>query len=276
MTIRLALHRAGRILTSQGVPDAQLDAELLLSAMLGKQRLYMLAERDLPLDRDQASRYFALVARRARREPLQYILGFQYFMGHRFQVSPDVLIPRQDTETLCVEALARLKGGEEVLDLCTGSGAVAISLVLHCPDLFVTAADLSGRALAIARRNALRLRARVRFEEGDLFSPVSGETFDMIVCNPPYVPEGDLSALQAELHAEPTMALAGGADGLAFYRRLFAQAPAYLRDGAWLLCEMGDSQSEAVLSLAGRNFSGLRVHEDLSGRARVLSARLWR
>lgn len=274
MNIGAALRFAEERLKGKGVPDARLDAELLLSETLGLPRLDLLLQRGEPLGAREAAAFEGLLGRRARREPLQYIVGRQDFMGHSFRVSPGVLIPRQDTETLCLEALARLRGGEEVLDLCTGSGAVAVSLALARPDLKVTASDLSGAALETARENARRLGAPVRFVQGDLLEPFRGERFGMIVCNPPYVPSGEMGSLQKEVLAEPRMALDGGKDGLLFYRRLFDGAPGHLFPGAWLLCELGDGLQEAAAALAGRRFTGVVIRADLGGLPRVLAARL--
>ena len=158
------------------------------------------------------------------------------------------------------------------LDLCTGSGAIAITLALEAPDWAITAADLSADALALARENADALGARARFALGDLLAPVAGERFQLLVSNPPYVPRDDCERLQPEVAREPRMALLGGEDGLDFYRRIAAEAPACLSPGARVLCELGDGQSEAVRALFAGPFADVSIHPDLYGHPRVVAA----
>ena len=273
MTAREAIRAAAARLEKAGVPDPRLDAEYLLAAVLGVERLRLIADGDRPLSAEALEAYEQGLARRARREPLQYILGTQPFMGCELAVSPAALIPRQDTECLCEAALAVLRPGMRVLDLCTGTGALAIALKTHCPGADVTATDLSPDALALARQNAARLGVNVRFLLGDLFAPVSGERFDMIVSNPPYIPSAELPGLQAEVRFEPVMALDGGEDGLDFYRRIAAEAPAYLTVGGHLLLEIGCDQAEAVTGmLLDTGLTGIKTLPDLAGLNRVVTA----
>jgi release factor glutamine methyltransferase len=208
-----------------------------------------------PLSAEQEARYRALLLLRACRRPLQYILGTQAFYGHTLKVNESVLIPRPETETLCERALAAMetRKAPAVADVCTGSGAIAITLKLARPDAAVWAAELSPEALSLARQNAVENAAEITFVEGDLLEPLQGLAFDCIVVNPPYIPSGELSHLQPEVCAEPRMALDGGADGLTFYRRLAQGAPALLKPGGWLLTEFGDGQADAVAALFRRH-----------------------
>lgn len=271
MTVREALTWAET--ECKAVPDPRLDAEYLLSQALGVPRLQLLLEKGRELTGEQRAVFSAWVGRRKAREPLQYILGSQRFMGFDFKTDARALIPRQDTEAVCEEALAYLRPGMRALDLCTGTGAIAISLKKLCPGAEVTAADISTDALALARENAAALEARVRFLEGDLLAPVAGERFDLIVSNPPYIPEGLRGRLQREVEKEPGLALFAGPEGLVFYRRIAAEAPGHLTEGGRLVLEIGDGQGAAVTALLSEGFEDIRVFNDLSALPRGISAR---
>lgn len=235
-------HLAGR-----GIANARLEAEWMLCAALGLDRVGLYLNFERPLDGAELAAYRAMVARRARREPLQHILGSQEFFGLEFEVTPDVLIPRHDTETLVAEALARASAARSVLDIGAGSGCIAVSLAKHLPAAMVTATDVSEAALAVARRNADRNGVVVEFLLGSLLEPVAGRRFDLIVSNPPYIPSGDIAGLEPEVRDfEPRGALDGGPDGLDAYRVLIPAAPAFLNPGGWLLVEVGIGQAEAV------------------------------
>ena len=270
MTILEALKSGAERL--QAVPDPRLDAEYLLAHVLNISRLSMLIDKSRALSDAEAVRYEDLLRRREGREPLQYILGIQPFMGLPFKTDVRALIPRNDTEALCEAALAEAQPGDAVLDLCTGSGALAIALRKLRPGLIVTATDLSGDALALARENARALNAQVRLLQGDLFAPVRGEVFDVIVSNPPYIPEALRGRLQPEVEQEPALALFAGEDGLDFYRRIAREAPGFLRAGGRLLLEIGDSQGTAVRRLLEEGFHGIRILNDLNGLPRVIRA----
>ena len=272
MTVLEALRGAEKRLAA--VPDPRLDAEYLLAETLRLGRLELLLNKQRALTAAEQGAFEALLARREKREPLQYILGSQSFMGFSFKTDPRALIPRFDTEALCEEALARLRPGDAVLDLCTGTGALAVALKKLCPQARVTASDVSREALSLARENAQALGAEVRFVEGDLFQPLAGERFQGIVSNPPYIPSGLRGRLQPEVEKEPALALFAGADGLDFYRRIAKEAPDYLLPGGWLALEIGDGQGEAVAALLKAQFEAIRILKDLSGLPRVVSARL--
>lgn len=269
-TVLEALKMAGQRLKE--VPDPRLDAEWLLSEVLGVSRLEMLLNKRRELTEAEAAAYEALLVRREGREPLQYILGSQSFMGFSLKTDSRALIPRNDTEALCEEALKYVRPGGRVLDLCTGSGALAAAIKKLRPGAEVWAADISEAALSLAKENAERLGAEVKFVRGDLFSPVTGEKFHVIVSNPPYIPESLRGRLQAEVEREPALALFAGADGLDFYRRIAQEAPAYLLPGGRLCLEIGDGQGAAVKALLYEEFADIQVLNDLNGLPRVVSA----
>ena len=272
-TIREVLREAAGRLAAAGVPDAAYDAAELLSRVMGDSSLMLRAEAGRAVSSEQRAAYDALIARRAAREPLQYITGEAPFMGLTLGTAPGVLIPRFDTEALCQQALDRLRGGERVLDLCTGSGALAVALAALRPGIRVAAGDISPLAAALARENAARCGVSVDVRLGDLFAPFRGETFDMIVSNPPYIPAGQLAGLQEEVRREPAQALDGGADGVDFYRRIIAEAPRYLAPGGWLLLEFGSDQAADVKALMARDFEEISVFADLDGHSRGAAGR---
>lgn len=235
----------------KGIDGGRLDAELLLADTLGLDRVGLYLNYDRPLAGAELETYRALVGRRARREPLQYIRGRAEFWSLPFAVSPAVLIPRADTEVLVEEALKGVAGPCRILDVGTGSGAIAVALAHERPDAVVEAVDLSTEALALAQGNAERngVAERIRFRREDL-RRLGGAGFDLVVSNPPYIPSADLAGLMPEVRQfEPLPALDGGADGLFAYRALAAQARGLLRPGGRLLLEVGIGQAEAVAQL---------------------------
>ena len=270
--------------------DGKLDARLLLEAACGTDVQTLLAHPERRVSQEEEALYRSFLERRRKREPLAYILGHQEFMGLDFSVSPSVLIPNQDTETLAEEALRGLKAGDRILDLCTGSGCILLSLLHYCPGASGTGTDLSAAALSVARENGLRLgmAERASWMRGDLFEALNnteaealGEPdpagpFDLIVSNPPYIRTEVIKTLEPEVKsAEPYMALDGGKDGLDFYRRITREAPAYLKKGGRLLLEIGFDQGQEVPDLlSGRGFTDVRVIKDYADNARVVSAYL--
>ena len=249
MTIREALRAAKARLAAAGVPNADYDAAQMLAHVLGEDALMMRLRADRTLIPAQQAAYEAMLERREAREPMQYILGSVGFMGLEFHVEPAVLVPRPDTEILCEEALSRIRPGMRVLDIGTGSGALAVSIAHHAPECHVTAVDVSDAALAVAAGNARANGAAVRFVKSDLLAALAGEVFDVIVSNPPYISRQEMDALMPETRREPALALFGGEDGLDFYRRICREAPAQLREGGCLLLEIGWRQREAVSAL---------------------------
>jgi len=273
LTVAQALNEACARLSLARVPDFRVDAQWLLAQVLGVGRLALTLMGDTALDAAQEAAFMGFVTRRASREPLQYILGSASFMGHELLTRPGVLIPRDDTETLAQMALSRVKPGDRVLDLCCGSGNLAIAIKLGCPGALVFASDLSDEAVALSRENARRLGAEVFVSQGDLFSPHAGRLFDIIVSNPPYIPSGEIPGLQAELGFEPALALNGGADGLACYRAILAQAPRFLKPRGYLMLETGDGQAQALDALLPPGFEPWRMSRDLSGLPRAVETR---
>ncbi len=264
-------------LAEKGIGNARLEAEWLLCEILGLDRVGLYVNFDKPLSAAELAHFRGMVARRARREPLQYILGTQEFMGLDFEVAPGVLIPRHDTETLVEEAIRRGGNARKVLDIGVGSGCIAVALARLLPDVEVFGVERSPEALAVAQRNAEKHGVAVTLREGSLFEPFPGERFDLIVSNPPYIPTGDLAGLQPEVRDfEPTGALDGGPDGLDFYRLIIPAAPDYLNPGGWLLFEVGIGQAEQILGLfeeAGR-FGEFFTAKDPGGIERVVGGRL--
>ncbi|HEY6872172.1 MAG TPA: peptide chain release factor N(5)-glutamine methyltransferase [Geobacteraceae bacterium] len=264
-------------LAEKGVGNARLEAEWMLCEILGLDRVGLYVNFDKPLTAAELAHFRGMVARRARREPLQYILGTQEFMGLDFEVAPGVLIPRHDTETLVEEAVRRGGNARKVLDIGAGSGCIAVALARLLPDAEVAGVERSPAALNIARRNAERHGVAVDLREGSLFEPLAGERFDLIVSNPPYIPTADLAGLQPEVRDfEPTGALDGGPDGLDFYRLIIPAAPDHLNPGGWLLFEVGIGQAEQVLGLFGTTgrFGDLFTAKDPGGIERVVGGRL--
>ena len=259
----------------RGAETPRLDAEVMLSFLLGVARIYLYVHFDQPLTEGELSRYREMVKRRAAGEPVAYIVGRKEFMGLTFKVTSDVLVPRPDTETLVTAVIERLKdrGGAKIADIGAGSGAVALSLAEYLPEVFLTAVDISREALKVARENAEKLgfSERVEFREGDLLAPLEGETFDAIVSNPPYIPRGETESLPSEVKAEPRLALDGGEDGLDFYRRLLKESGGLLREEGFLAVECGDGQSGRILEIAkGGAFSEPKMYRDLAGKERVM------
>lgn len=272
-TITQALGWATRILAAAS-PSARLDAEVLLAHTLGWSRARLLAEGAAPLAPEHGRRFAALVARRAALEPVAYLVGAREFYGLPLEVTPDVLVPRPETELLVEAALERARGraGLRIADIGTGSGAIAVALAAHLPAARIDAVDLSPAALAVAARNAARhgVAARVRLLQGDLLAPLE-QPVDLLVSNPPYTLLAEID--EGVRRHEPHLALDGGPDGLALYRRLLAQAPPLLRPGGALLLEIGAAQGPAVSALARQHFPAaqVRVAQDLAGLDRIVT-----
>ena len=275
-TILKVLNWTKEYLAEKGVENSRLEAEWLLSAAIGLDRVGLYVNFEKPLSPDELASFRGMVSRRAKREPLQYILGSQEFMGLEFRVTPEVLIPRHDTETLVQEAVRRAGTAKRVLDIGAGSGCIAVTLAKHLPRAEVSAVDHSDAALAVARENAEQNGVAIRFVSGSLFEPFKGERFDLIVSNPPYIPTADLAGLQPEVRDfEPLGALDGGPDGLDFYRIIVPAAPGQLSPGGWLMVEVGVDQVGPVQELfAHAGFRELFTARDPGGIERVVGGRL--
>lgn len=271
MTYREALHQGEAFLRERGIPDSEWDAWLLLEKACGIDRNFYYMHMMEEMEQGRQEEYGSLLGMRAGRVPLQHITGEQEFMGLSFLVNSHVLIPRQDTEILVEEALKRAKPGMDVLDLCTGSGCVAVSLCRHARDLSVVASDISVQALKIAAENAKRNGANARFVRSDLFENLTG-TFDLIVSNPPYIPTGEIKTLMPEVRDfEPRLALDGDTDGLSFYKRIIKASGSYLKPGGFLMFEIGHDQGESVPELMrDAGFERIEIIKDLAGHNRVV------
>jgi release factor glutamine methyltransferase len=268
-------HFAGR-----GIESARLDAECLLAHALGVERLRLYIDFDKPVSEAERAAFRALVRRRAgERLPVAQLVGHKEFWSLPLRVTPAVLTPRPETETLVAAALELIAESEQparVLDVGTGSGAVALAIARERPRAVITATDVSQEALIIAQENAeeLGMADRIRFLEGSLLEPVQGECFDLIVSNPPYVAESARARLAPELAHEPERALFAGPDGLAWLRPLAAGVGAVLSPGARAAFELDPAQAEAVSELCrSAGLIGIRIHRDLGGLPRVVSAR---
>lgn len=258
-----------------GLPLDPLENRILLCHALGLPRVALITQSERALTGDEAARLEALVQRRVQGEPIAYIVGEREFFGLPFKVGPGVLIPRPDTELIVELALERLPRGGRLLDMGTGSGAIAVACAHSRKDAGVTALDVSEDALAIARANASANGAAVRFLQSDWFTAVGGERFHLIASNPPYIAAGDEHLAQGDLRFEPVGALTDHADGLSALRIIIAGAPEHLEPGGWLLLEHGYDQAEAVRDLlAARGFIDVQSWRDLPGIERVSGGRL--
>ena len=271
MTIRDALRDASAQLSAAGVDTPLHDASEMLAHLLRENALMMRMNGHRELDGDVQARYAAMIARRVKREPMQYILGTAAFMGLELHVEPGVLCPRPDTEILCEEALRHIRPESRVLDIGTGSGALAVAMAKH-GECSVTAADVSDTALRVAAGNAAANGVNVRFVKSDCFSALAGETFDVIVSNPPYISAQEMKELMPEVLQEPELALYGGEDGLDFYRRISQEAGAYLAPGGVLLFEIGWLQKDAVSDLLLQHIGKPHALKDYGGNWRVVYA----
>ena len=259
--------------------DKRVEAELLLCHVLDTSRALLLAHDTDIITDTNAEAYRALVARRKADEPFQYLIGTASFMGLDFVVTPDVLIPRFDTERLVETCLKLLQDTEQpiVLDICTGSGAIAVSISHYRKDAVVYAGDISEAALAIATQNNQRLDSRVSFRQGNLTEPFADlyGTVHLIASNPPYITTQEMQELPHDVQREPHLALWGGDDGLDFYRKLTTDAPQLLCSGGWLVFEIGWKQGEAVSQLMQQQgFVDVAVIQDWQGNDRVVVGRL--
>lgn len=278
MTPRELLELLTAEMAEAGVPDADVDASLLLSHVTGQNPLNLRLDSWSQVSLADEERFRALCEKRKSRTPLQYLTGVQSFLGRDFHVDERVLIPRPETELLAERAIALLKESPcppAALDLCCGSGCLAVSLALGDARAEVHGADLSEGALAMTALNAERLGAKVTLHQGDLFDALPRMRFNLIVSNPPYIPAADCLELQEEVRQEPMMALDGGADGYDFYRRIAKDAPRFLHAGGTLLMEVGFDQAEHVMTLCQEaGLTPVAIHEDYQHIARMVEARL--
>ncbi len=280
-------------LSKAGCMDPQIDAKLIMMFLLSMDKQQLFIKSPALLDEKTCEAYFKLIDIRAGGKPVQYITGEQEFMGISFKVNENVLIPRQDTETLVEEVIRVVqdkaaqkkesRGSEQILDLCCGSGAIGVSLCKYLKDVKVTAADISDKALSVAKANAKSadVSKRMKFVESDLFGSfrkgIGGAKFHIVVSNPPYVKRDVIPTLQREIFEhEPMIALDGGEDGLKFYRRILAEVSDYLRPEGMLFLEFGHDQGASVCMLARdmERFENIEVVKDLAGHDRIMKCSL--
>lgn len=289
LRVREMLEIASNRFEAEGCLDPRLDAELLMMDMMKVERSWFFTHGSQSLPEELCEQYFQLVDRRAAGEPVQYIIGTQEFMGLRFYVDESVLIPRQDTELLVETAIEELKamkkpalGALEALDLCTGSGAIAISLGYYVPKVRITASDISPRALATAKKNAAAYRQNITFLEGDLWEPFpvlekkrrAKKQYDLICSNPPYIPSDVIVGLQREVRDhEPLLALDGGPEGMDVYRRIFERLSWFLKPRGVVLLEIGHDQGQKITELAQEHDFSVKIRKDLAGLDRLAVCR---
>ena len=281
--VRAALKRGIAELRDANVPSYTLATEMLLLHVLGRDRAWLYAHSEETVPGLDAHRFLSLILRRASGEPTQYIIGKQEFWGLEFEVTPDVLIPRPETETLVSAALEALTAhpAANVIDLGTGSGAIALAIAVNAPHARVTATDISVQALEIAKQNARRLGVdgRVDFRRADCWDILDAggalERYDLIVANPPYIREDEINSLAPEVRDfEPRIALAGGVDGLDFYRRIAAGAAEHLAAEGVAIIEVGAGQANDVAAIfSTEGFHDIAIVDDLAGIPRVVKTR---
>ena len=258
-------------LEKAGIQEAALDARLLLEEVCGTDRNTLLAHGDRAVTEEEETQFRIFIERRSTHEPLQQITGWQEFMGLRFSVTEDVLVPRQDTETLVEEVMRYLRDGMEILDVCTGSGCILLSLLRYSNGCRGVGCDISEKALAVAAQNAKELGISAQFIQSDLFESIEGR-FEYIVSNPPYIRKDMIPTLMEEVRDhEPLIALDGGEDGLDFYRKITREATEHLYSGGMLFFEIGYDQGEAVkLLMEEEGYEEVTVSQDLAGLDRVV------
>ena len=258
-------------LEKAGIQEAALDARLLLEEVCRTDRNTLLVHGDRAVTEEEETQFRIFIERRSTHEPLQQITGWQEFMGLRFSVTEDVLVPRQDTETLVEEVMRYLRDGMEILDVCTGSGCILLSLLRYSNGCRGVGCDISAKALAVAAQNAKELGISAQFIQSDLFESIEGR-FEYIVSNPPYIRKDMIPTLMEEVRDhEPLIALDGGEDGLDFYRKITREATEHLYSGGMLFFEIGYDQGEAVkLLMEEEGYEEVTVSQDLAGLDRVV------
>ncbi|MGN0336305.1 MAG: peptide chain release factor N(5)-glutamine methyltransferase [Lachnospiraceae bacterium] len=275
MTYKQAEQKGELLLQEAGVMDAKIDAWLLLEMVAKIDRSFYFTHINEEVEPEVLTEYERVLEKRAEHVPLQYITGEQEFMGMTFKVNSNVLIPRQDTETLVEETLKVIEPQMEVLDLCTGSGCILLSILKNAPTVRGTGSDVSKQALLVAKENAKLHDLEAEWVRGNLFDNVSG-SYDVIVSNPPYIAQAEIPRLMPEVaQFEPIQALDGGVDGLDFYRKITEEAPQYLKENGYLFFEIGYDQGQEVQRLMREaGFADVAVIKDLAGNDRVVKGQL--
>lgn len=277
-TISSLLNWTVNYFKSKNIESARLDAEVLLSHVLGQERIYLYVHFDELMEQTELSQFREYVKKRAQHMPVAYIIGEREFMGLPFKVTKDTLIPRPDTEILVENVLANVDKDKEIeiVDIGTGSGAIILSLLVNLPKAQGKTVDIASKAIEIAKENAVNLQVndRCEFFVGDLFVPLKGEKFDVIVSNPPYIPQKDIATLNVDVKSyEPVSALTDGGDGLSYYRRLLSEGKKYLKENGFIALEIGIYQALAVKQIALENgWKNIKIIKDYAGIDRVVLA----
>lgn len=277
-TISSLLNWTVNYFKSKNIQSARLDAEVLLSHVLRQERIYLYVHFDEPMEQNELSKFREYVKKRAQHVPIAYIIGEREFMGLPFKVTKDTLIPRPDTEILVENVLNNVDKDKEIeiVDIGTGSGAIILSLLVKLPKAQGKTVDISSKAIEVAKENAVNLQVndRCEFFVGDLFAPLNGSKFDVIVSNPPYIPQKDIATLEDDVKEyEPVSALTDGGDGLSYYRRLLSEGKAYIKENGFIALEIGIYQSEDVKQIAMDNgWKNIKIIKDYAGIDRVVLA----
>lgn len=277
-TISSLLNWTVNYFKSKNIQSARLDAEVLLSHVLRQERIYLYVHFDEPMEQNELSKFREYVKKRAQHVPIAYIIGEREFMGLPFKVTKDTLIPRPDTEILVENVLNNVDRDKEIeiVDIGTGSGAIILSLLVNLPKAQGKTVDISSKAIEVAKENAVNLQVndRCEFFVGDLFAPLNGSKFDLIVSNPPYIPQKDIVTLEDDVKEyEPVSALTDGGDGLSYYRRLLSEGKAYIKENGFIALEIGIYQSEDVKQIAMDNgWKNIKIIKDYAGIDRVVLA----
>lgn len=274
MTLREALTLGKDLLKQKNIEEYEIDAWLLLESVCQCSRNDLYLRGDKSITEAQENLYKEYLEKRGKRIPVQHILGMQCFCGLEFEVTPDVLCPRQDTEVLVEEALKQIRSGSDILDLCTGSGCIILSLLHFTKECRGTGVDLSEKALAVAKKNSEKLEIPCTWIHSDLFEQIEG-VYDMIVSNPPYIATKEIELLEPEVRdREPRMALDGMEDGLFFYRKIISESMQYLKPEGWLMFEIGYDQGKAVSEMMkSAGYAQVTVKKDLAGLDRVVTGK---
>lgn len=280
MTIREALEKGTIMLKGENLDSPKLKARLLLQDVLNKPRQYLLVHDLEKLPNNLQEKYFENIAKVKAGTPIEHITHIKEFMKMNFYVDENVLIPRQDTEVLVEEviSIAKKNNSKKILDLCTGSGAIAVSLAKYIPETEITAIDISPKALSVAQKNARinDVNDKIIFIKSDLFNKIENQKFDIIVSNPPYIKREDIKKLDKEVQKEPIIALDGGIDGLDFYRDIINEAYLHLKYGGYLCLEIGYDEKDAVIDIIKKNdqYSNIYAKKDLYGKDRIVIAKV--
>ncbi len=275
MKIIDAINKGASTLLKNNIPNPNIDSEYLLSEVLGMSRMDLFINKDLELTINQLKCFEHFISIRKTRKPLQYILNSANFYGLDFYVDENVLIPRSETEYLCEYAINIVANNKlKVLDLCTGSGVICVTVAKHCPFAEVYASDISDKALEVASKNSKSNNVKVNFILSDLFKSFNELKFDLIISNPPYINSNACKTLQLEVMHEPSLALDGGYDGLDLLREIVTKAPNYLKPEGLLLMEIGEDQGAAMQLLLNDKFKDIKIIKDLQNRDRYVYSKL--